>query len=569
MPQYKQTPGFAGGLNLLNRADQIQDNQATDITNLQVVKDNLIIDNGYVLEDPDVGSETVKLTYTMDDQDGTSQALLFTKNSLYRWVSLEWVEVLDSSGYTLDDAVNRGDDVITGHDTRPLIAVTFSGSVNGNGHNMVIWTNGTNRVHKFYWDGADWVCDALTGLPAINVELVDYLRIWQDAVWFLSLEEDTIKYSHRIRWCVPGNEEQVDESSYSAAGYYDLLSEHNQIKQAELLSNYMIVYCSDSVWRGTWLGTSTQAVVFEQVIDNEGVLGGFSVASTGSYHVFLGKSNIFRYLGGLSIEPFGELIQEKIYGDDGLLNLDYLEYIRAVHIKESDTLWFMFPIIDEGAGTAKTYIIRYQLKQKAWSERVVNLMLTSISLRRVEEDDTWGGATGKDGTWLEEGPTGEAIGPDRAWISQVFLTEYPFIFFSCLDAAHVSKLIRYDYIHIKDGMTGTYDASGYLDVDYESGEDIPYNVITKNFSSGAIDARFEHLQLSISGDIGHVMTIEYSIDDGENYYSLGTITIDSYDLKRYKVWGNITFENIMFKFYGVGGAVHIGPLTIAFEQESE
>src|SRR4030067_1541326 len=107
MPQYKQTSGFGGGLNLLNRADAIQDNQVTDILNLQILKDNLVLDNGYVFEDPAVGAETVKLTYTMEDQDGTSQALLFTKNSLYYWSANAWTEVLDSNGYTLDDAVNR------------------------------------------------------------------------------------------------------------------------------------------------------------------------------------------------------------------------------------------------------------------------------------------------------------------------------------------------------------------------------------------------------------------------------------------------------------------------------
>jgi hypothetical protein len=569
MPQYKQTSGFGGGLNLLNRADAIQDNQVTDILNLQVSKDNLVLDNGYVFEDPDVGAETVKLTYTMEDQDGTSQALLFTKNSLYRWVANVWSEVLDSDGYTLDDAVNRGDNVITGHDTKPLIAVTFSGSTNGNGHNMVIWTNGVNRVHKFYYTGADWVCDVMSGLPGINVTAVDFLCIWQDSVWFLSLVEDGIKYAHRIRWCNPGNEEQVDEATWPAAGYYDLLSEHNLIQQAELLSSYLIVYCSESIWRGTWLSTTEQPVIFEQMIDNEGIIGGFSVASVGSYHVFLGRSNIFRYLGGSSIEPFGNLIQDRIYGDGGILNLDYIDYIRAAHIKESDTLWFMFPILDEGAGTAKTYIIRYQIKQGIWTERVVDLLLTSMSLRKVEEDDTWGGDTGKEGTWLEEGPSGEAIGPDRAWVSQVFLTEYPFVFFSCLDAAHVSKLVRYDYILLKDGMTGTYDANGYLDVDYTSGSDVPYRTRSKNFASGSIDARLEHIQITLSGTLGHEVTVKYSIDDGENYSNLGTITIDSYDLKKYKLWGNITFENIMFEFSGAGGGIHIGPLAIAYEAESE
>jgi len=566
---YKTTPGFGGGINLLNRADAIQDNQVVALTNLRVLKDNLVLDTGYVFEDPDIGAETIKLTYTMKDQDGTTQALLFTKNALYRWAANAWVEVQDSSGYYLDDAANRGDDAIEGHDTKPLIAVTFSGSSNGNGHNMVIWTNGVDRVHKFYYDGSGWICDALTGLPGISVESVDFLRVWQDAVWFLSIEEDGIKYQHRIRYSVPGNEEHVDGGTYTAAGYYDLLSENNQIKQAELLGPYMIVYCSDSVWRGTWTNTTSAPVIFENVVDNEGVIGGLSVASLGSWHIFLGRSNIFRYLGGLSIEPFGELIQDRVYGDSGILNLDYLDYIRSIHLKETDTVWFMFPVIDEGAGTATTYIIRYQVKQRAWSERRVSLLLTSMSLRRVEEDDIWGGTTGKEGTWLVEDPGVEAVGPDRAWVSQVFLTEYPFVFFSCLDASYVSKLIRYDHILPKDRMTGSYDADGYLDVDYSTGTNIPYLVQTKNFPSGAIDSRLEHLQIAASGDLDHQITIRVSVDDGETWYSFGTITIDSYELKKYMIGDNIEFENIMFEFSGTGGNVKFGPLTIAYRAEEE
>ena len=45
---YKTTPGFGGGINLLNRADAIQDNQVVALTNLRVIKDNLVLDTGYV-----------------------------------------------------------------------------------------------------------------------------------------------------------------------------------------------------------------------------------------------------------------------------------------------------------------------------------------------------------------------------------------------------------------------------------------------------------------------------------------------------------------------------------------
>ena len=571
MPEYKQIAGFFGGLNLLNRTDTLDDNQIASCKNLLVSEDALKLDTGYILEDPDIGSCVVKLVYSLLDEDGIKHSFLFTKTKVYKWISNAWTEVKDEAGLSLDDPTRAYP--LVGSDLYQISAVTFSGSVNTVGNSQLIWTNGVDAVHKIYMSGGTWICSHVAGLTSVNVNSCKALAVWQDSVWALNTNESGTVIPYKIRWCVPTNEEQWDTATYSSAGYYDLLGKADEIYQAEVLGAYLIVYRSQSIWRGTWIGSYVQPVVFEEAIANEGVLGEQCVANINSWHCVVGKSNIYKYTGGLSLEPMGNMIHKRVYDDDGILDLDYTTYIRALHIKESDSIWLMFPVMDDVIGSY-TYIMRYHIKYNAWTERRIDLLLTSMGMLHLEEDDTWGGANGRDGTWMLEGSVatgneGEPIGPSRAWLSQTFKYDFPYIFFSAVDSGYQSYLIRYDYQQTKDGMTGTYGSTGDIRVTAGTGQDIPYEFITKNFAAGSTNFRMEHIQVYIAGTTGHVVTVYYSINDGISWSVLGTITLTQdengqEEYQRYRLWGNISTENIMFKFAGQGGSVRFGAFALAY-----
>ncbi len=569
MPEYKQISGFFGGLNLLGRGDTVKDTELTFVKNLTVKKDSLVLDTGYIVQTTGIsGDFTIKAVYELLDLNGTRHSFLFTKVKVYHWSANAWAEVKDDAGASLS---------LTGSDLLPIIAVSYAVSDNTVDNSQVIWTNGVDDPHKLYNDGGTWKCDTLdtdgagAGPAGENINACRCLAVWNDMVWMANTDENGVETPYMIRYSKPNDE---SEWGSGGAGLYEL-GGGDAILQMEILGAHLIVYREYSIWRGTWTGSYAQPVIFEEVISNEGVHGGIPVANMNDWHCIIGKSNVYKYSGGLSLEPMGDYVHSRIYEDDGILDLNYKDYIRAEHIKETDSLWLMFPIMDSG-GDTYTYVIRYHIKYKAWSERKIELFVTSLDKLHLEEDDTWGGATGRDGTWAAEGVAatgneGEAIGAPRAWLSQVFLYDFPYIFMSVIDETKKSKLIIYDYQQTKDGVTGEY-SDGEIRITAGTGTEIPWEFRTKNFSAGSGRIRVEHFQLSIAGTVDTNINCYYSINDGVSWNSLNSFALqrdesNTEEFQRYFIWMNVSTENIMFKFSGQGGGVKFGSGALGYFSE--
>lgn len=557
------SPGFFEGLNYFSRGDLIKDTQLTSMQNLASMQAELRIDTGYILEDPGIsGDPEIVQAYTLVDSDGIKYAFAFSIDQLFLWANAQWDEIKDSSGNSLN-STDRGVDRLTATGKYPIKAVTFVGSSSGatTGHSMIIFTNGVDPVHKVYYDGSGWVAEAIDGLQDISVTTARALGVWKDSVWVGNLIEDGDYYSYRIRWCVPTNEEQWDETTYASAGFYDLLGKADEILVLETLSDYMIAYRRGSIYRGTWTGSYQLPVYFDNMVANEGIIGHSAVANMNDWHIIVSPSNVYRYTGDRSLDPIGDMIHARVFGDNTLVENENRDFIQAVYVSERDVVWVMFPVWGDGT-SPKTYVLRYNVKYKAWTERVFNLFFTSIGSIHNEVNDTWIGGDAR--SW--------ALGPDRPWVSQDFLDTKPFLFFTTRNSGYSHYLIRYNFSQETDGAIGTYTATGDLTLTPDTGVAIAWVATTKDFREPMGYLETESLDLEIKGDEGTVITVSYSLDRGTTWHTWDTITLtttvdSTEDYQMYTTWGYISCKSIRFKLSGSGGNVRLGQYNFRYRPE--
>lgn len=554
-------PGFFGGLNYFVRGDLIEDTQLTSMRNLISEQGELKVDNGYIFEDPEIsGDPEISATYTLFDQNGIEISFVWTIDKLYYWTGV-WTEIKDSSGYSLNDTA-RAASQLTGSGRYPLKIISFAGSSSGDtsGHNMVIFTNGVDPVHKIYYNGSSWICDSIQGLLDINVTTAHALTVWKDSVWVGNLREDGEDYTYRIRQCVPTNEEQWDESTYSSASYYDILGKADAIYSLEPLADYLIAYRARSIWRGTWTGSYVQPYFFDRMVADTGIVGQESVANMDDWHIIITDSGIFKYTGDRSLDPIGDLIHNRVFGTTSLIEYQSRPYISGIYQQSKQEVWLVFP----NKSNNESYVLRYRIRYGVWTERYYPFYITNIGSLHPEQGDTWSG--GNDDQWL----TGNTL----IWLFQNFFDVGPFVYLTTNTAAYKHYLIRYDYEQEMDGALGTYDASGDVAITPGSGSNVSWYFTTKDFRDIKGYFSTECWDFELKGDADTVITVEYSLDRGTTWHTYGTITLtttpdSSEDYQMYTVWGNIYCKSIRFKLSGSGGNVCFAQANREFHVEHE
>lgn len=517
--QDKYIASFNGGLNITDRTDLVADNELIDAENV-VLEDGLLkISTGYYeLSVPAVTG--FRYIYMFTTTQNVVKMFLFTKTTLYHWSGSAWTQVYLADGSTPCS--------FTGDNNKPISIAAFTPE------NVMVWTNGVDVVQKIYYDDAThsaWECIPLEGLAGSgsdpDVDTCIAVVTWVNRMWLLgTVEVAGENLLFRIRYSDAGD---VTAWTADVGGYYDIYGSGDSIITGFTLADQLIVYKTSSIWRGRWIGSTSQAVVFDKMIGNEGVIGGVGVAQVDNWHVVVGKGNIYRYTGGLSLEPIGNKIKDIIYGRNGFLDLDYADKIRAYYLKESNELWILFPT------ASNTTVLRYLLHDNTWYKRVFDLVITSLSPILLELDDTWSG--GSDDSWED--------GADVSWLSQSFQDDFAYMSMSTN-----SSVIVYDF------TTGTEDG---VAVDYFS--------TTKDLSAGKYFVRTDYIELYCSG--GEDIDVFYSTDRGYSWQSWGTITPTSLNyLAPSRLYKQVVCRDIRFKISGSGGGAKFGSLNIHFIEES-
>ncbi len=501
----KVIPGFTGGLNLFAAKTDIADTELTNMSNVVVEDGKLGVDQGfgtYASGSPVSGSR--RLFYRFRLKDGTEQRLCFTRTGLFYQLPgapTTWVSAWD--------AAQTGDFSCTGDtsDELPITAVTWMAE------DMVIWTNGVDTVFKYWLTGGKWTCQALGGLAGAGddptVDTCKSLVIWQDRLLLLNTTESSTAKPHLIRWSDEADPEEFDAvSTVVDAGFQFLYEDGGHIQHAVILESFLIIYRDASIVRASWIGSSTKTIDFQTMIPHDGILGARSVVATSDAHYVVMRRGIFKYTGGVSLEPIGPKVDKLLLGPGSSVNLAKPNLMYGHFTFVEKACWFSFPTV-----AGNTIFLIYDYLRKTWYRRDLSGLCTSLN---------------------------------EVWLTTT------------------------NYYHMTTTQTAAildYDHSTTTD----KGAAIAWSFETKNFAAEFF-IRTDFVELDLLGTDEITITLAYSTDDGVTWTTFATVTTPATltaQLIRNKFPKQITGQNVMFKVSGTGGQCKFGRFKLAFFDQSE
>jgi len=620
--QKKYIPKLSGGINRYDRADALQDREFVNLKNFRYSEGALVMSTGYEhLTAPlstglvsDV-EEYTRLIYEFDISDGTSKLVLVTNYALYLFDGADtWDQQSVTNAATASQTFTAAtsdiitsaahglldDDLIkfTTSDTLPaglanniiyyvkkIDANTFTVALSSagadvditdtgtgthtwhpcfNGDNAravkadtwtpsdaMVFTNGVDPLWVYIDDGTGYAvrpvlgltsADLIAGLTATAVSTCRDVVVWNTRLWLFYVTEGTDPLPQKIRWSSVADFEKYDDTGSLDGGYDRLADKDDAILCAYRFSKDLIIYRDGSIVKGQWVGSATRTVRFDEVISDESALGPNAVAVTKDFHMFFGAYGIYKYKGGSSIESVGDKVQDMIYGAEGILDLDKRTDITSVSLSALREIWtaILVSTAQDANGLATAYkstVLIYNLRENSWSIREFDdvdgdTRVVHMAEARLPSSLTWDTVVS---TWQEAGTL--------RWNSQVFATDFPGILIC-------SKHDIYNFDHI---------------IAQDEGVDIPFEIVTKDFTADSGFIRFNFLELQHSGNGA---TISYSTDYGSSYTTLDTLTASA-GIRREKVYPNISAEAIRFKISGDGGGFRLQSATLDFTPDSE
>lgn len=619
-PQVKYIPRFSGGINRYGRVDTIQDMEMYQAKNFRFFQDALVLSTGYEHLTAPISTgavsdveEFTRLVYEFELSDGTTELLLITNYALYKYDNVSsWDQVRTSTSedFTTNYAVNNkltdaghslsNDDLIklTSDDTLPTglsedviyyvinagandfeVALTSGGvavalTSNGVGTHTyhpcfngldaraviadtwtpldaVVFTNGVDPVWIYTDDGGGYEVrplggltsgDSIAGLVATAVSTCRALVVWNTRLWLLYTTEGSDILPQQIRWCSVADIEDWDNTAPSDGGYERLADKDDAILGAYRLAKNLVVYRDGSIVVGQWVGTTSRTVRFDEAISDEGPLGPNAVAVTKDFHFFFGRYNAYTYKGGTALTEVGDNIRSLVYGASGIMRLDKRTDITSLSISSTREIWTSILVAKSydsvGSPTSyKSVVLIYNLKEKSWTLREFDdvdgdTRIVNMAEARFLTALLWNQMTF---TWQEAG--------ELRWNSQIFATDFPGIL---LCSKH--DVFNFDFVLAQD-----------------EGEDIPFEFISKAFTTEGGYFRSNHVELQHSGGGA---TLSYSTDYGTTFTTIGTLSASS-AIRREKLFLNVSSEAIQFKLTGTGGGFKLQSFKLDFTLDSE
>lgn len=574
--EYKFIPNLIGGLNTNVPDNALADNETPTAKNLHFDRQLLKVDSGYV-KFGGVIRGNPRLDFQFYKTDGTSELLLITDATLYAFQTDEWqyvsdgditavtvnaevagqtvIEVTNTTNFvvadfigislndgtqhrttiasisagvsiTIDDAIPVGKST----DASAIIvrAKDFSGTLDIQisavvlpSHNWLVFTNGVNNPQRY--DGVD--CVDVPNLPSAGNTQCRLVGLFNNHLVLAHTTEGGTRYPQRVRRSDTGNPEDWTTGN---SGYNDLYDNEDWIVALAYLGPYMMLYRERSIVRTEYVGTLDFLFNFETVITGEGALSQDSVIDLGDYHIFIGNANVYEYRGGFDFNPVGDKIYYDIFGVNGELAATYKQRVFGFYVEELDEVWVFYPPTGE---QKPTKCLRYLQENESWMKRDWNHDISGFGLYQSTTDKTWNDLVGN---WTQQ---------DWTWDSRAVNANAP-----------TTHLISVDNLQVYE-----YD---YLQVD-DDGVAIDYFFETKDFGNPRIMTRLDLIEFRM---LGINVLIEYSIDEGLTFNTLGTV--NSSKIEKTMFNKQIVTQFIRFKFSG-NSAFQLQSMGFMFIQENE
>jgi hypothetical protein len=578
--QLATVSNLIGGMNADFTPHLVEDEQSPDLLNVAPnAKSLLAIDSGYAqIAQAVVG--TPRRVFDHVKSDGTVIYVLVTNSTVYRWVSAvqEWqlvsngtsttvttqavatdtsIEVASSTGFTPGELIglvmDNGKqhqttiasvpdgthvvltDAVPAGRTINISAVVVEGvglsgtadhycdGVNVPFDDTLVFTNNVDQPQK--WNGT--TCVPVPNLPSAPNFAARTVAVFSNYLLFGWCTEGGVEKPWRIRRC-----DTADATNWSTgnAGFDDLLDGEDGIVRLQNLATRCVAYREASISVG--LAVNTDETVFEWItpIRGDGAVSTGAVADVGDHHIVVGGTTVYRYKGGLDMEPILSPMQSFLYGASGDISPLYIGRTFAFYLLEHNEIWIAYPTV---GNDYPNRILRYDLDTEGWFVRDLTDHVSGIGVNKKDLDRAWNGLIG---TWVEQ---------NWNWNSKQLVSTAPTIM---LCGADTNVVYEYDYLAADD-----------------DGTSIPYHVETKDFISLHKKIRFDYLLFFVRGTS---ITTEYSVDGGQSWVVLGVVSPGS-TLSVQRLTRQVVSYQIRFRWSGSGGGFALGWFGFAFREESE
>lgn len=577
---YKAIPHLVSGIHTGKRSDLLDDSQCSTLLNVYAKQGRLLSDTGYIKF-----ASTVKgipqLEYRFLRADTTTDIMLVTTRSLYEYNEAlrYWRLVKGTAGTTLSAAFGAGVLAVTvasaaGFATGDLIGIdlesggqhqttiTVSGTtftladampsaaasgavvivgpnLSGDldhqvsatvvaGNDWFVFTNGIDIVKRY--NGTD--CVDVPNLPASGITVCAAVAYYNAALFLLNTIEGATRFPQRVR---RSNQGDPTDWTTGTAGKDDLLDRPDHIKCAHVLGPYLIVYRSESISRGQFVGASGLNYDFPTVVSGEGAISTGAVAVMEDHHIVVGNQNVYIYRGDFSLSAIGDAVFHRMYSTKGNLHPANKHKTFAFYITELDEFWVMYPSVDAVDGCDK--LLRYSISNKAWYERQFADQFVGFGFFQVLDVFSWDDLVG---SWDDQ---------QWAWDSQVELKES----------------FNIHLLHATLGQVYEYDYSATLD----NATPIKYTVETKDFLVPDYNLRFDTLEAMIQG---HGVQVEYSTNGGRTWDYLGETkekaTINSDTLEKISLCKQFVTGRFRIRFSGSDPNFELQWIALLYKTES-
>ena len=276
--------------------------------------------------------------------------------------------------------------------------ISSTGPVNATKAGAVVYTNGVD-IPKVICSGAGGVTvrdlyktniytlgsdESNTGnrVAAFTARAVS---LFNGKLMFANTNEGTaLTFINRVR--LSQIDDFEDFRTTQGGEIVELVEGSTGIAAMEPMSDFVVVYKEDVIYRGDWIGSPNVSVRFTATVQNEGTVGTNAIAPLPGYHYFVGKRNIYKYDGGKQLEPIGDPIRSELYTVNRSLNVANQHYVFAFFDPENRELNVVYPKgMTEGARESLRYYEPYQ----AWSTRTYNNWFTYGKVLRSHQTLTW------------------------------------------------------------------------------------------------------------------------------------------------------------------------------------
>ena len=315
------------------------------------------------------------------------------------------------------------------------------------------------------------------------------------------------------------------------------------IAAIEPMSDFVIVYKEDAIYRGDWIGSPNVSVRFSCTLHNEGVLTTKAVVPLPGYHYFVGKRNIYKYDGGKQLEPIGDAVRELLFTAGTRVNMANRHFLFTFFDPDYRELTIMYP---KGASAGSREALRYHEQYKSWSTRTYNNWFTFGKTIRSHQTLTWNDL---ENDWNSY---------SQPWTGAFFVaSKYHKLLLGTGQYIYISAVVT----ELRDTDTYVYDINEIEATD--DGYTVPWEIITKDFYLPSSLIRVDFSDVFCAGDD---VAITYSKDLG-NIFTRVRQAEPRLDLEAERFYLNQAAKQIRFRLRGQSSTFQLGWMGFSFAPE--